>query len=291
MWSEFMGLLIGKVAVITGSSRGFGYAIAEAYAREGAAVVLAARNPGTINQAVAALQAKGYSAAGRVCDVSSLSDLEALRELALQQFGGLDIWVNNAGLGASYGPTLGGPIKDFEKVINTNIYGTYYGSMVAMKHFLKQGKGKLINMLGRGDTQPVPFQNAYASSKTWVRSFTLALAKEYQHSGVGVYALNPGLMLTDMLTHIDAVKGYGEAARPLITVMHFWGQKPEIPARKALWLASDATDGKTGLAVKVLTPGFILWGVARESLRRLLHRPDRIPPVTINEIPAPEEFL
>jgi NAD(P)-dependent dehydrogenase (short-subunit alcohol dehydrogenase family) len=253
-------------------------------------VVLAARNPGTLNQAVAALQAKGYSAAGRVCDVSSLADLKALVELALQQFGGLDIWVNNAGLGASYGPTLGVPILDFEKVINTNVYGTYYGSMVAMKHFVKQGSGKLINMLGRGDTQPIPFQNAYASSKTWVRSFTLALAKEYQHSGVGVYAFNPGLMLTDMLTQIDAVKGYGEAVRPLITVMHFWGQRPEIPARKALWLASAATDGKTGLVVKVLGPGFLLWGVLRELVRRLLHRPDPIPPVTIEEIPVPEEF-
>ena len=283
-----MGILSGKVAVITGSSRGLGYALAEIYASEGAAVVLAARNPGPLNQTVASLQAKGYAAAGMVCDVSSLPDLEALGELAIHAFGGMDIWVNNAGLGTSYGPTLGGPVHDFEKVINTNIFGTYYGSMVAMKYFLKQGKGKLINLLGRGDTQPVPFQNAYASSKAWVRSFTLALAKEYKESGIGVYAFNPGLMITDMLTHVDAVEGYGKAVRPLITVMHFWGQPPEIPARKALWLASSATDGKTGLTVNVLGPGFLFWGVLRELLRRLLHRPDPIPEVTIHEISAPQ---
>jgi hypothetical protein len=66
--------------------------------------------------------------------------------------------------------------------------------------------------------------------------------------------------------------------------MHFWGQPAEIPAQKALWIASSATDGKTGLVVKVLSPGFILWGVLRELLRRLLHRPDPIPTVTISEI-------
>jgi len=279
-----MGILSGKVAVITGSSRGLGFAIAEAYAKEGASVVLAARNADTLNQAVAALEQKGYNAAGRTVDAASYADLEALRDLAIQKFGHLDIWVNNAGVGASYGPTLEVPLQDFERVLKTNIFGTYYGSMVAMKYFSQQGSGKLINLLGRGDTQPVPFQNAYSSSKTWVRSFTLALAKEYQDSGIGVYAFNPGLVLTDMLTHVNAVQGYGEAVRPLITVMHFWGQPAEIPAQKALWIASSATDGKTGLVVKVLSPGFILWGVLRELLRRLLHRPDPIPTVTISEI-------
>jgi NAD(P)-dependent dehydrogenase (short-subunit alcohol dehydrogenase family) len=283
-----MGMLAGKVAVITGSSRGLGYAIAEAYAAEGAAVVLAARSLITLTKAVETLQSKGYRAAGRACDVSNRADLEALAELALHEFGGLDIWVNNAGMGASYGPTLGVAVPDFERVLKTNIFGTYHGSHVAMRYFVKQGSGKLINLLGRGDNQPVPFQNAYASSKSWIRAFTLALAKEYQNSGVGVFAFNPGLVLTDMLTQVSAVQGYGEAVKPLITVMHFWGQPAEIPARKALWIASAATDGKTGMVVKVLKPGFILWGVVRELWRRLLHRPDPIPTVTISETELPE---
>jgi NAD(P)-dependent dehydrogenase (short-subunit alcohol dehydrogenase family) len=283
-----MGILAGKVAVITGSSRGLGYAIAEVYAAEGAAVVLAARSSATLTQAIATLQSKGYRATGKVCDVSNQADLEALAELAVHEFGHLDIWVNNAGMGASYGPTLGVAVPAFEQVIKTNIFGTYYGSHAAMNYFIKQGSGKLINLLGRGDTQPVPFQNAYASSKSWVRSFTLALAKEYKDSGVGVFAFNPGLVLTDMLTQVSAVQGYGEAVKPLITVMHFWGQPAEIPAKKALWIASAATDGKTGLVVKVLKFGFILWGVMRELWRRLLGRPDPIPAVTISETSLPE---
>jgi glucose 1-dehydrogenase len=278
-----MGSLSGKVAVITGSSRGLGFAIAEAYASEGASVVMAARNATTLDQAVTALQQKGYAAAGLPCNISSHSDMEALAELAIKTFGRLDIWVNNAGVSASYGPTLGVSVKDFENVLKTNIFGTYYGSTVAMSYFLKQGSGKLINLLGRGDTQPVPFQNAYASSKAWVRAFTLALAREYKNTGIGIYAFNPGLVLTEMLTHVAAVNGYAKAVRPLITVMHFWGRPAEIPARKALWLASSATDGKTGLVVKLMNPGFLLFGVARELWRRLWHLPDPIPQVTITE--------
>ena len=101
-----MGILTGKVAVITGSSRGFGFAVAEAFAKEGAAVVLGARNENSLNQAVSSLQNQEYAAAGRVCDVSRQADLENLGELAIQHFGHLDIWVNNAGVGASYGPTM-----------------------------------------------------------------------------------------------------------------------------------------------------------------------------------------
>ena len=280
-----MGILTGKVAVITGSSRGFGFAVAKAFAKEGAAVVLGARNENSLNMAISSLLNQGYAAAGKVCDVSAPADLEALGELAIQRFGHLDIWVNNAGIGASYGPTMEIETQEFETVLKTNIFGTYYGSRVALNHFLKQGSGKLINVLGRGDTQPVPFQNAYASTKSWVRSFTLALAKEYQKSGVGIFALNPGLMLTDMLTQVKAVEGYGEAVRPLITVMHFWGQPPQIPAQKAVWMASSATDGKTGVVFKVLGLGFLLWGVIRELWRRAWHLPDPIPAVTITETP------
>ena len=278
-----MGILSGKVAIVTGSSRGLGFAIAEAYAREGASVVLAGRNATTLDQALTALQKQGFAAVGLAVDTAVYANQQALHDLALTKFGHLDSWVNNAGVSASYGPTLGVARQEFERVVQTNILGTYYGSMVAMEHFVRQGSGKLINLFGRGDTQPVPFQSAYGASKSWVRAFTLALAKEYQKSGVGVYGFNPGLVVTDLLTHVDVVPGYTEAARPLIIVMHFWGQFPEVPARKALWLASAATDGKTGLVIKGTRPGFLLWGVVHELLRRALHWPDPIPEVIITE--------
>ena len=281
-----MGLLDGKVAVITGSSRGLGLAIAQAYAQEGAAVVLSARTVQTVNQAVASLKQQGFRAVGMACDTANLSQVEALAELAKTSFGGLDIWVNNAGTGAPYGPTVSIPGDRFVRVIQTNILGVYYGSVTAMKHFLAQKSGKLINLIGRGAEKNVPFQNAYASSKIWVRSFSKSLAEEYKTSGVGVYTFNPGLVLTDMVTDVEAIEEYGQKMSPLNTVLHFLGNVPEVPAQKAVWLAASATNGKTGLEASLLTPGLLLKSTLRELGRRLMGRPDTLNDVKITNIPA-----
>jgi NAD(P)-dependent dehydrogenase (short-subunit alcohol dehydrogenase family) len=280
-----MGLLTGKTAVITGSSRGLGLAIAEAYAREDAAVVIASRSAAAVEKAVRSLTDQGLHAAGLACDAADLEQVQALAELAVARFGGLDIWVNNAGTGAPYGPTVSIDPDLFKRVVNTNIYGVYHGSLTAMRYFTRQGSGKLINLVGRGEKKPVPLQNAYASSKAWVRSFTLALAAEYRESGVGVYAFNPGLVLTEMLTEAEAVAGYARQMSPLNTVIRLWGNPPEVPAQKALWLASSATDGKTGLAVDVLSPGMLVGGALRELGRRILGRPPRFPETTFREVP------
>lgn len=267
-----MSVLTGKVAVITGSTRGLGLAIAQTYAKAGAAVIISSRTASAVDAAVESFQSEGYRAAGLACDVADLAQVQAVRQLALDTFGGLDIWVNNAGMAGVYGPTLGVPTERYIKVIQTNIVGTYYGSIIAMQHFVGQGRGKLINMQGRGDRKPVSMQNAYAPSKTWVRSFTLALAKEYKKSGVGVFAFNPGLVDTDMLRQIDVVPGHEQDVNPLRTVIRLWGNEPSIPAQKALWLASPATDGKTGLEVNVLTPAAAALGIVCAGLRQLTGR-------------------
>ncbi len=246
-------VLKDKVAVITGSSRGLGYAIAEVYAREGAKVVIASRTQKAVDEAVRKLRSNGAQAEGLACDVSDIQQIEALAEFAFQKFGGLDIWVNNAGLSAPYGPTAHVPSDAFLKVIQTNIIGTYNGSMVAMRHFIKQKSGKLINLLGRGDNGAIPMQNAYSSSKVWVRNFTKVLAKEYANSGVEVMGFNPGLVKTEMLSNVHAVSGYEDKMNPLRFIAMLWGNAADIPAEKALWLASSATDGRSGLFITVLT--------------------------------------
>jgi glucose 1-dehydrogenase len=269
-----MGVLEGKVAVITGSSRGLGLAIAQAYAREGAAVVLASRSSAALAEAAEALerQGAGARASWQVTDVGDLEQVKALADHAVKKFGKIDIWVNNAGYGGIYGPTATIDPQDFERVMRTNILGEYYGSWVALQHFLAQGtSGKLINLLGRGDTTPVAFQNAYASSKAWVRNFTLALAKEYKQTGIGIYAFQPGLVDTDLLRKVSVVQGYEKKLKIFSTIIRIWANPPSVPAEKAVWLASAATDGKTGLEVRVLTPGKQIAGLQRE-LRRLVQR-------------------
>jgi NADP-dependent 3-hydroxy acid dehydrogenase YdfG len=156
-----------------------------------------------------------------------------------------------------------------------------------MKHFLAQRSGKLINVLGAGAKSPVPMQNAYGSSKAWVRAFTLALVSETRGSGVGVYAFNPGMVLTDLLTNVQVINGHEERLKKFPMVVRMIAKPPELPARKALWLASSATDGKTGLVVNMFSPVVMLQGVLREGLRSLFKRP--APPLDIHITSVPPE--
>jgi len=116
----------------------------------------------------------------------------------------LDIWVNNAGASGVFGPTASTPVDDFTRVVRTNILGTFHGSRVALPVFLGQGSGDLVNVYGRGDQGPVALQNAYASSKRWVRQFTESLRLETKGTGVRVHGINPGLVMTDMLGHVTS---------------------------------------------------------------------------------------
>lgn len=265
-----MKTLENRVSVITGGTRGLGLGIAQAYAAEGSAVVIAGRSQSTLDSALAELRARGARAEGITCDISDVQQVEALAAFAIEKFGTIDIWVNNAGQSAPYGPTIAIPRSEFLQVITTNIIGTYNGSMVALRHMLPKGSGKLINLLGRGadDKKGVKFQNGYAASKMWIRSFTLALASEHADSGVGIFAFNPGLVDTDLLRRVNVVAGYEQHLKPLETVIRLWGNPPEIPAQKALWLASSATDGKTGMVISVLTWQRLIGGLLHEMVRR-----------------------
>jgi len=267
-----MGLLEGKIAVITGGTRGLGLAIAQAYVREGASVVIGSRSAEAVERALAALKRDSASVVGQACDVSELAQVEALSKLALDTFGRYDVWVNNAGISAPYGPTVHVPLEAFVRTTQTNVLGTYYGSMVAMRYFLPRQTGKLINILGAGDRGPVAMQNAYASSKAWLRNFTLALAKEYKDSGVGIFAFNPGMMTTDLLMDLEVVTGHESRLNVMANIIRMWANPPAVPARRAVWLASPATDGRTGLLVREMNSAKMMLGTLREGLRRITGR-------------------
>lgn len=274
-----MGVLDGKVAVITGSTRGFGLAVARAFVREGAAVVVSSRSAESVHQVVTELQAAGGRANGIPADVSDLEQVRNIAAHARTAFGRFDIWVNNAGVAGIYGPTMDIAPEAFVQTIETNILGVYYGSLVAMNYFLARGNGKLINVTGRGAREPVPFQNGYASSKAWIRNFTLALAKEYKGAGVEVLLSSPGMMTTEMLTQVEVVHGYESRLKVMPTILRMWANPPEIPAEQIVHLASAATDGHTGIQVHAFNPLTILSGLVGEGLRRLTGR--RTPEISI----------
>ena len=242
---------------------------------------MAARTEETLQSAVAGLKNQGFQAIGFVCDTTKIEDMERLAQGAVSTFGRFDIWINNAGISAPYGDTMSISPRWVKRVVDTNILGVYYGSYVAMRQFLAQGSGKLINMLGRGSSGPVPYQNAYASSKAWGKNFTKALSKEYNGQGIEVMAFNPGLVITEMLTQVDVVPGFEEKVQPLNTVMRLWGNAPEIPAQKAVWMASSATDRKNGLEVNYLSFGRMMGGIGKEIWRWITHTPATTPKVRV----------
>jgi len=265
-----------KVAVITGGSRGLGFGIAKRFVQEGASVVIASRSTDLVEKAVTELRNTGGRAHGTSCDVSDLDQVEALSDFAGEHFGGFDIWVNNAGVSCPTGPAVHIPPELVISLIQTNIIGTYHGSMIAMRHFVPRGRGKLINMVGIGERRPIPLHSAYGSSRAWVRNFTLAMAKEYKTTGVGVFLLNPGLVETDMLQNLHFIEGYEHRLHALRMVNRMFGNPPEVPAQKAVWLASSASDGKTGLYAGAYGPGMLVKGLFRE-LFRLIRRQEQPP--------------
>jgi glucose 1-dehydrogenase len=282
-----MAELQDRVIVITGSTRGFGLAMAEACGREAARVVISSRSQEAVDAALAELKGKGVEAAGLACDVSQLEQVEALGDFATRQYGRFDVWINNAGWSAAYGPVLHVPPSSFMRVVNTNIVGTYHGTLVAMTAFLAAGRGKLINVLGRGwDSRKSEMQTAYAATKAWMRSFTINLAADYKDSGVGIFAINPGMMTTELLTDVQAVSGYEKRLDVMPTILRMWAEPPEVPAKKVVWLASKATDGKSGLIVSEFGMRHMAAGALREGARRLFRRPAEDVPLTVHTVPA-----
>ena len=265
------GVLRGRVAVVTGSSRGLGFAMARLLGRQGATVVLASRTTADVSAAVERLGAEGITVCGQQCDTGDLAAVEALRDEALGR-GTLDIWVNNAGVSGVFGPTASTPVDDFARVVRTNILGTFHGSRVALPVLLAQGHGDLVNVYGQGDRGPVALQNAYASSKRWVRQFTETLQRETRGTGVRVHGMNPGLVTTDLLTHITSQPGFEQRLRGLQVVAGLWGQSAEEAARPLLGLVtSDAAEFRDLTPVTMVTRG------VRHLLAGRLRRADRLP--------------
>ena len=229
--------------VITGGTRGLGRATTEQCLSMGANVVICSENQDDLDAGLAAIGPR-VQLAGTVCDVSNLNDVRALMAFALEQYGHVDAWINNAGTTAATGKTTDVPLKMGEVVIGTNISGTYFGSIIALRYFRKKGQGRLINMLGRGRKRPTPTANMYASSKAWIRNFTVALSKEEKNSGIDIHTFNPGLLLTTLTGKPRLLKGYEGLVDTLKKVMLLFGDSNENAGRDLANLAINGQPGK-----------------------------------------------
>jgi NAD(P)-dependent dehydrogenase (short-subunit alcohol dehydrogenase family) len=192
-----------KTIVITGSTRGIGYGLAVSLLERGCAVMINGRNPKTVEEVVRQLSRRFTPEAvhGLPGDVTDYRQVQALWDAAVQQFGKIDIWVNNAGLASSQAASWELPPDVLCSVVDTNVVGTLYGSKVAMQGMLGQGYGMIYLMLGFGsDGRKLAGLTIYGTTKAAVRYYFDALVEEAEGTPVKIGALSPGMLATDLVT-------------------------------------------------------------------------------------------
>ena len=255
-------LLKDKVVVITGATRGFGYAVAEAMLRADAIVVISGRSEDALSKATASLGALGM-VRSQTCDVKEEQQVYGLARFAIQSFGRIDIWINNAGYSSAAGLMLETDPQQAIDMFLANDMGTLYGSQAAL-HFMKSRKeGTLVNLYGNGSfLRPASPTGLYGATKVWITSFTRSLAKEISGSGVRLIGFSPGMMLTDMLTNPIVIGEHGkDMMKQYAFVLRFLGDDPKNAAQKLV--ETIANNKKEFIEYRMLRP----WKITLRLLR------------------------
>lgn len=207
-----------RVVVITGASSGFGRGAALRFAKGGDNVVIAARREGLLEDVAKQCRKSGVEALAVEADVSKAADVRELAKQALNKFGRIDVWVNNAGVG-TVARFEEAPLEEHEQVIRTNLLGTIYGSYEALKQFREQGQGVLINLASFAGKVAPPYLSSYAASKFGIRGLGMALREELAQNGeesIRVSTILPVSFDTPFFEH--AANHTGKPVKPIGTV-------------------------------------------------------------------------
>lgn len=239
----------GKVAVVTGGSSGIGLATAQAFAAEGAKVVIADISDGT--EAVNSLKNAGGEAIFVKADVSKSSDIQALVRKTVETYGQLDFAVNNAGIGGPALKTGDYTEEDWNRVIGINLTGVWLCMKYELEQMVKQGNGAIVNMasiLGRVGFATAP---AYVAAKHGVLGLTKTAAIEYGEQNIRINAVCPGFIYTPLLEEAGMARGT-DAYNAIASLhpMKRMGTSEEV-ADLALWLCSEGASFVTGSAYMV----------------------------------------
>lgn len=245
-----MNALANKVAIVTGASTGIGYETARLFAKEGAAVVLAARRQRELDALAESINAEGGRALALAGDVSDEAFSKALVDLAAGRFGGLDIAFNNAGILGATGTVPEMSQAEWDQVISTNLTSAFLGAKYQLPAMAARDGGSLIfTSTFVGYTAGMPGMAAYAASKAGLIGLTQVLAAEYGPQNIRVNALLPGG------TDTPAGREFANTPETLAFVHNLHALKrmatPEEIAYSALYLASDASSFTTGSAMLV----------------------------------------
>ena len=240
--------LQNKVAIITGGSRGIGFATADAFLREGATVIIAASSKASADKAVAALKEKypGRKVAGIAPNLASLEDVRSIFKTVSATYGCIDILVNNAGVSEST-PFMDYTEETFDKVMDLNVKGVFNATRAAAECMVPRGNGVILSTSSMVSISGQPSGFAYPASKFAVNGLTVSLARELGPKGIRVNAVAPGITETDMMKAVPK-----EVIEPMFAriPLRRLGQ-PEDIANAFVFLASEEASYITGVVLSV----------------------------------------
>jgi 3-oxoacyl-[acyl-carrier protein] reductase len=251
--------LDGRFALITGASQGLGLAIAKAYVREGASVMICARDVRQLESSAKLLNtlkpSNSQQIAFQCCDISDEQSVDNLVECTLSDFPNLEILVNNAGIYGPFGNIEEVDWKEWKKALAINLFGPIYLCHKMMPHFRKKRYGKIINVSGGGATTPLPGISSYATAKAGLVRFCETLALEAKKDNIDVNAIAPGALATRMMDQVVEASptAVGQDFINRMKQLRESGGTPlEVGAECVVHLGSAPSDGITGRLISAV---------------------------------------
>lgn len=242
--------LTGKVALVTGATRGIGYAIAAEFAAAGAAVVVTSRNASDCARVQQEFDNVGYKCLGLAVDVSDVDKIDHLVSEIVSMLGHIDILVNNAGIGGKEAPIFDITPLEWDQTHNIDLKGVYFCAKAVALQMKSQGTGgRIINMASAAGILAPKYISVYGSAKAAVIHLTKIMANEWARYGINVNAIAPGYITTDMTKDVMADEKNASAVLKKIGLRRF-GEVGDV-ADVALFLATEASKYMTGVLIPV----------------------------------------
>ncbi len=243
-----------RVIVVTGSTRGIGRAIAEACAKEGARVVVCSRQKSSVKETLHTFKKEAWQVSGITTDVSVKGDLEKLFQHAIETWGRIDVWINNAGLSGGFRPLQEVSREEIRALVDVNLTAVLNACRIVIPYFIKRGGGILINMNGKGGRgDPSPFLATYSATKAAITNLSKSLAQENRAHSISIHSVIPGMVATDFYRNMKISPELVTRMQSLPYVLKAFGVPTDTVGRFFVKIAAQEPGKVTGKTYSILS--------------------------------------